>query len=140
MRAASTRFRISTRLSAAVSAPPRRNSAGGPESRRSRNVGGPKEKHALQKIIVALDDLPPGLDEKARFSAWNDRFNAIKCRIDCSRIENRPLTAHVEATAVGMTRTALCNPTVRKMVRTPQTVATEGVDEFVICLNRGDTP
>jgi AraC-like DNA-binding protein len=98
------------------------------------------EKCALQKIIVTLDDLPPGLDEKARFSTWNDRFNAIKCRIDCSRIENRPFTAHFEATAVGMTRTALCNATVNKMVRTPQTVVAEGVDEFVICINRGDTP
>jgi AraC-like DNA-binding protein len=94
----------------------------------------------LQKIIVALDDLPPGLDEKARFSAWNDRFNAIKCRIDCSRIESRPFTAHFEATAVGTTRTALCNAAVDKMVRTRQTVAAEGVDEFVICINRGDTP
>jgi AraC-like DNA-binding protein len=94
----------------------------------------------LQKIIVTLDDLPPGLDEKARFSLWNDRFNAIKCRIDCSRIENRPFMAHFEATAVGMTRTALCDATVSKMVRTPQTVVAEGVDEFVICVNRGDTP
>jgi AraC-like DNA-binding protein len=94
----------------------------------------------LQKIIVALDDLPPELDEKARFSAWNDRFNAIKCRIDCSRIENRPFTAHFEATAVGTTRTALCNAAVNKMVRTRQTVVAEGVDEFVICINRGNTP
>ena len=98
------------------------------------------EKYALQKIIVALDDLPPGLDEKARFSAWNDRFNAIKCRIDCSRIEDRPFTAHFEATAVGTTRTALCNATVNQMVRTRQTVVAEGVDEIVICINRGDTP
>src|SRR3954469_18309860 len=140
MRAASTRFRISTRLSAAVSAPPRRNSAGGPESRRSRTAGDPKDKCALQKIIVALDDLPPGLDEKSRFSAWNDRFNAIKCRIDCSRIENPPFPAHFEATAVGTARTALCNATVNKMIRTRQTVAAEGVDEVVICINRGDTP
>jgi AraC-like DNA-binding protein len=94
----------------------------------------------LQKIIVTLDDVPPELDEKARFSLWNDRFNAIKCRIDCSRIENRPFTAHFEATAVGMTRTALCNATVDTMVRTRQTVAAEGVDEFVICINRGGTP
>jgi AraC-like DNA-binding protein len=94
----------------------------------------------LQKIVVALDDLPPDLDEKTRFSLWNDRFNAIKCRIDCSRIENRPFTAHFEATAVGMTRTALCNATVNRMVRTRQTVAAEGVDEVVICINRGSAP
>jgi AraC-like DNA-binding protein len=94
----------------------------------------------LQKIIVALDDLPAGLDEKARFSLWNDRFNAIKCQIDCSRIEDQPFTAHFEATAVGTTRTALCDASVNRMVRTPQIVASEGVDEFVICINRGKTP
>lgn len=94
----------------------------------------------MQKIVVALDDLPPGLDEKARFSVWNDRFNAIKCRIDCSRIENRPFTARFEATAVGTTRTALCDATVSQMVRTRQTVAEEQADEFVFCINRGDTP
>jgi hypothetical protein len=93
----------------------------------------------MQKIIVTLNDLPPGMDDKARFSLWNDRFNAIKCRIDCSRIEDRPFTAHFEATAVGTTRTALCNAAVNQMVRTRQAVAAEQVDEFVICINRGDT-
>jgi AraC-like DNA-binding protein len=95
--------------------------------------------HAMQRFVVSSDVVPHELSEDARFSQWNEFFNANICQIEFSRLQDRPFAAKFEGAFAGSTRFAQFSGTVDHMERTRSIVASEQMEEFVFGMNRSDT-
>jgi hypothetical protein len=51
----------------------------------------------MYKIVFSSDDLPPGLDDEARFSAWRDFFANVNGPLEVTRLPDRPFSQRMEA-------------------------------------------
>ena len=46
----------------------------------------------MYKIVFSSDDLPPGLDDEARFSVWRDFLANVNGPLEVSRLPDRPVS------------------------------------------------
>jgi AraC-like DNA-binding protein len=94
----------------------------------------------MSRIVFSSDDLPPGLDDEARFSAWRDFFASVDGPLEVSRLPDRPFSQRVEGArfdGIGVMR--LRGTTDRIWWTSPYGAARRSPD-FYLCLNRNRIP
>jgi AraC-like DNA-binding protein len=95
---------------------------------------------AMYKIVFSSDDLPPGLDDQARFSAWRDFFANVNGPLEVSCLPDRPFSQRLEAARFDSIRVMRLRGTTDRIWWTsPYGVARRSPD-FYLCLNRDHAP
>jgi len=94
----------------------------------------------MYKLVFSSDDLPAGLDDEARFSAWRDFFANVNGPLEVSRLPDRPFSQRMEAARFDSVRVMrLRGTTDRIWWRSPYGAARRSPD-FYLCLNRDRIP
>ena len=70
-----------------------------------------------KKLVFTTDDLPPGLDERARRSLWLDIFVNTVVEADISFLPDRPMSVHFEFTQRGAVGVGKYDGTIASMRR-----------------------
>src|SRR5947207_12162376 len=90
----------------------------------------------MQKIIFTSDELPVGLDDRARFSLWRDMYIAQYGENDISYANSRRFAMRSEYAQLGDVQLARVAGTIDRYSRTAQHVATDGHSDFQFGFNR----
>jgi AraC-like DNA-binding protein len=97
-----------------------------------RIVGG-----TIQKVVFASDQLPARLDDRARFSLWQEQWNALYGAADMARLEDRPFFVRFEFVPIDGVGLGRFQGTMNRTTRNRQHVAADGADNFVFGLQHG---
>lgn len=92
---------------------------------------------ASSKIVFASDQLPPELDDHARFQRWRDIYTSLYGGTEITRIEDVPFRAHSEFMQVGDIGLLQFEGTFGRNARTPRHVAADPRGDFHVGLLRG---
>jgi AraC-like DNA-binding protein len=91
----------------------------------------------MQPIAVSSRELAPGLDDRVRFSLWQDLYTAQFGRLDLSRAEERPFSAQFEFEQFGPVAIGRFAGTITRVARTAQHIASDSRQDFCLVVNRG---
>src|SRR5690348_5398978 len=94
----------------------------------------------MKKIIFSSDDLPPGLDDDARFNLWRDVFTGTVGSMDTSRLPDRPFFARSELVEFGQIIMARYAGTMRDMRLSRRQAAAMPVETYQFSFNTGAAP
>jgi AraC-like DNA-binding protein len=95
----------------------------------------------VARLAFSSDDLPPELDERARFSLWRDVYVATICKLDMTRLPDRPFFARSDVTVLNDLYVGRMESTVTRFARTTQQIAADPRGNgFFLTFNRGDQP
>jgi AraC-like DNA-binding protein len=94
----------------------------------------------MPKVTFTTDELPPGLDDRARFSLWRDLYVARYGLLDIYRPNDRPFAVRFEFTPLGGIGIGRFAGTVDRVARSPQAIKTDRSDDFCLFLNCGRSP
>jgi AraC-like DNA-binding protein len=94
----------------------------------------------MYKIVFSSDDLPSGLDDQARFSAWRDFFANVNGPLEVSRLSDRPFSQRVEGARFDSIRVMRLRGTTDRIWWTSPTGAARRSPDFYLCLNRDRVP
>jgi AraC-like DNA-binding protein len=93
----------------------------------------------MDKVVFTSQDLPPALDDRARFKVWHDMYVAAYCDFDLTRLE-RPFSARTEIRQFGAIGMGSTVAGVDRLVRTRQQVAAATRSNFCLAFTRGEYP
>jgi AraC-like DNA-binding protein len=91
----------------------------------------------MPKVTFTTDELPQGLDDRARFSLWRDLYVARYGLLDIYRPDDRPFAVRFEFEqhqGIGIGR---FTGTVDRVARSPHAIKVDGSDDFCLVLNCG---
>jgi hypothetical protein len=94
----------------------------------------------MHRIVFASDALPAALDDQARFALWRDVFTSAYCPLDLFRADDRPFSLRFQFTQLGEVGRGILEGTVNRFSRMRRHVAASQNDDFVVGLNRGQSP
>ena len=94
----------------------------------------------MYKIVFSSDDLPPGLDDVARFSAWRDFFANVNGPLEVSRLPDRPFNQRMECARFDSIRVMRLRGTTDRIWWTSPSGAARRSPDFYLCLNRDLMP
>jgi AraC-like DNA-binding protein len=97
-----------------------------------RIVGG-----TIQKVVFASDQLAPRLDDRARFSLWQDQWNALYGAADMARPDDRPFAVQFEFAPIDGVGLGRFQGTMNRTTRNKQHVAADSADNFCLALQHG---
>jgi len=90
----------------------------------------------MPKIVFTSDELPAGLNDRQRFSLWQDLFTARYGAVEMSRPEDRKFAMRCEFGLFNDIVLGRFEGTCNRAARTPHAVKSDGNDAFVFVLNR----
>jgi AraC-like DNA-binding protein len=93
----------------------------------------------MPKVSFSTDELPQGLDDRARFSLWRDLYVARYGLLDIYRPSDRPFAVRFEFAPLQGIGIGHFTGTVDRVVRSPRAIKVEGSDDFCLVLNCGRT-
>ncbi|MEP6567345.1 MAG: hypothetical protein ABJB10_19605, partial [Mesorhizobium sp.] len=93
----------------------------------------------LKKNIFSSVDLPPQLDDRARFALWQDIHVAEIWSVEYAISGNRPFEAAIEAAAIGPLVVGKMAGTIQHASRKASNIADDGRDGYLLLVNNGDT-
>ena len=94
----------------------------------------------IGKVVVASDELPAGLDDRARFSLWRDLYAARDGRLELARSDARPFSARVEFTPFGSVGLLQFAGTVNRVTRSAVAIGVHASEDFCLLFNRSRSP
>src|SRR6266571_2663305 len=92
-----------------------------------------------KRIIFSSDDLPEGIDDRARFSLWRGLYTGFCGAFDLSHSGSNRFSMRSEWTRFGAIRLAQSGGTISRVVRTPREIAVDGDDGFCLTLSCGQS-
>ena len=93
----------------------------------------------LHKTVFSSRALPPELDDKARFTRWQDMHIANIGSVEFRASNKLPFEAEIAATTVGPLILGQMAGTISQSDRQTRNVADDGHDGYLLFVNRGDT-
>ncbi len=87
--------------------------------------------------MFSSDALPAELDDRARFSLWQDLYTARYGSLALSRPPDRPFAVRLEFAPFGDVGFGRFEGTVNRAGRSAQIVAADGTDDFCLLVNQG---
>lgn len=93
----------------------------------------------LHKTVFSSRDLLPELDDKARFTRWQDMHIAKIGSVEFRASDNLPFEAEIAATTVGPLILGQMAGTIKQSNRQARNVADDGHDGYLLFVNRGGT-
>ena len=94
----------------------------------------------MYKLVFSSDDLPAGLDDEARFSAWRDFFANVNGPLEVSRLPDRPFSQRMECARFDSIRVMRLRGTTDRIWWTSPSGAARRSPDFYLCLNRDRMP
>ena len=94
----------------------------------------------VKKVVFSSDDLPPGLDDDARFRLWQNVFADTVGSFDTSRLPDRPFFARSELLQFGEVILGRFTGTTRELCRTRQQVVANPSEYYGFAFNTGTAP
>ncbi|TPI53740.1 MULTISPECIES: AraC family transcriptional regulator [unclassified Mesorhizobium] len=92
-----------------------------------------------RKTVFSSAQLPPHLDERERFSLWQDIHVAEIWSVEYGISENLPFEASIEATAVGSLVLGQMSGTIKQATRKASNIAEDDNDGYLLLINKADT-
>jgi AraC-like DNA-binding protein len=89
-----------------------------------------------KSIVFSTDDLPEGLDEKARASLWHELYMRTIFPVDVSYLRDRPLSVRFEFAPAGALSVGKYSGTISRLVRRPVHLGAEE-PKFILSFNGG---
>lgn len=93
-----------------------------------------------QKLVLSTQDMPTGLDDRARFNTWHDMYVAAYCDFDLRRIEDRPFFATAEAQHFGGINVGATTAAIDTLMRSKQQVAAAVRSNFCLAFSNNGSP
>lgn len=90
----------------------------------------------MRKIIFSTDDLPVGLDDRARLALWHDVYSPVQS-FDVSYLTDRPFVARTELVNCDGIHLLRFHSTISRVTRTARHVASIENDCFSVVFNDG---
>lgn len=97
------------------------------------------KKPPTNRLILTSDDFPAHLDDRGRARRWMELNEALFVSSAYTYAEDVPFAAHVTLTSLGDAQLAECSGTLTGMTRTRQNIAADGVNDFYLGVNLGNT-
>jgi AraC-like DNA-binding protein len=94
----------------------------------------------MYKIVFSSDELPAGLDDDARFSAWRNFFANVNGPLEVSRLPDRPFSQRMEGARFDGIRVMRLRGTTDRIWWTSPSGAARRSPDFYLCLNRDRIP
>jgi AraC-like DNA-binding protein len=91
----------------------------------------------MKKLVFASDQLPPALDDQARFSLWRDIYTSHYGDAEISRLDDRPFSSRSEFAQIGDVGVLKCESTFQRNARTARHAAADTRGDFVFGILRG---
>ena len=91
----------------------------------------------MKKIVFSSDDLPPGLDDRARFKLWHDVFAGTHGSFDAAPLPDRPFSARTKFLQLDRVVLGHHFQTTRIVSRTRQQVAAAPSEFYGFSFNPG---
>jgi AraC-like DNA-binding protein len=91
------------------------------------------------KTVFSSAQLPKHLNERDRFSLWQDIHVAQIWSVEYGISENLPFEAAIEATAVGSLVLGQMTGTIRHATRKARNIAEDGNDGYLLLINKADS-
>jgi AraC-like DNA-binding protein len=95
---------------------------------------------APQKAVFSSDDLPAGLDDRARFKLWHDLYVSAYCEFDLTQVADQPFRARTEIQQFGLVSVANTVAGVDRLVRSPKQVAAATRSNFCVAFSKNGSP
>jgi AraC-like DNA-binding protein len=100
-------------------------------------IGGTK---TFEKIVFSSEELPAELDDRARYSLWQDLYTARYGSLALSRSADRPFSMRFEFAPFGNIGVGRFAGTVTGAARSTRAAAAQGSDDFCLTVNSGRNP
>lgn len=91
----------------------------------------------IQKVVFASEQLPSHLNDREKFSLWQDQWNSLYGSVDLKRAEDRPFTVNFEFVPIGAVGIGRLDGSIDRIRRSQRDVAADGADNFCIGLHNG---
>lgn len=91
----------------------------------------------IQKVVFASEQLPSHLNDREKFSLWQDQWNALYGSVDLKRAEDRPFTVNFKFVPIGAVGIGRLDGSIDRTRRSQRDVASDGADNFCIGLHNG---
>jgi AraC-like DNA-binding protein len=88
----------------------------------------------MRKLVFSTEHLPAGLDDRRRYQAWRDLYEATFGSLDLPRIEGVPFSAHLNAVQYDGVGVAQFSTTLARMRRTREHLARDARNHFGLAL------
>lgn len=92
-----------------------------------------------RKTVFSSAQLPPHLNDRDRFSLWQDIHVAEIWSVEYGISEKLPFEAAIEATAVGSLVLGQMSGTIKHATRKASNIADDGNDRYLLLINKSDT-
>ena len=93
----------------------------------------------MERAIFSSSDLSPQLNEKAKFSLWQEIHNDQVWSVEYDIAENRPFEAVIEALPIGQVVLGEMAGTIKQANRTARHIADDGRDGYLLLVNLGQS-
>ncbi len=93
----------------------------------------------MERAIFSSGDLSPQLNEKAKFSLWQEIHNDQVWSVEYDIAENRPFEAVIEALPIGQVVLGEMAGTIKQANRTARHIADDGRDGYLLLVNLGQS-
>ena len=90
------------------------------------------------QAVFSTEHFPDHLDDRARFSLWQDIYAAEIGAIEFHRASDRPFTARIEAASVGEVVLAHMWGTIKQSTRTARHLRHDNLDGYLLLVNHAD--
>ena len=94
----------------------------------------------MKKVVFSSDDLPPGLDDDARFRLWHEVFAGTVGSFDTSRLPDRPFFARSELLQFDQVILGRYSGTMRDLHRSREHIAASPAEFYEFSFNTGAAP
>jgi AraC-like DNA-binding protein len=83
-----------------------------------------------KKLVFSTDQLPPGLDDRRRYTTWRDLYETTFGSLDLPRVGNVPFFARLDVMQVGRLGVVRFSTTLARVRRTRAHLARDARDHF----------
>jgi len=90
-----------------------------------------------EKVVFSSNSLPSRLNEKAKFSLWQDIHMANIWSVDYATARTAPFEAEIEARAIGEVNLGRMAGTIKHASRKAQHINEDGRDGYLLLINNG---
>jgi len=94
----------------------------------------------MKKLVFSSDDLPSGLDDRARFKLWQDIFAGTHGSFDAVPLPDHPFSARAEFLRLDRMVLGRHSVTTRSVSRSRQQIAAAPTEYYGFSFNRGVAP
>jgi AraC-like DNA-binding protein len=102
--------------------------------------GSDRSGKAPARLVLSSDELPAGLDDRARMQRWQEIREGISGAFEDTHADDRPFSARLEVARFGSAVVVEFSDTLVRTARTARYIAADGSDNFLLAVNAGRGP